>query len=247
MPSLHHIALGYTEAFADTFGAIYQQVECEPEVFLNLLADYPADEEFTAMWWQKEFELTEGLDSRLAAQPLLSTFAFMGSRSCGMDVFISNGSAIRHAQQCHWESDWVDCNRGVSGIDGSTSTALGSSMISGRPTLLITGDMSADYDIGVLLNCDIPDNFKILILDNGGADIFRNIGTTGSLPERDSFFVLPRRMPYRGICANFGGVFFEMTPGVEDNIEDTLARFLSCVGPAMAVMHINPEISKNLL
>jgi 2-succinyl-5-enolpyruvyl-6-hydroxy-3-cyclohexene-1-carboxylate synthase len=36
----------------------------------------------------------------------------------------------------------VYCNRGTSGIDGCTSTAMGFAMMEDEPTILITGDLS---------------------------------------------------------------------------------------------------------
>lgn len=87
---------------------------------------------------------------------------------------ISNSSAIRYAQLIKIDaSNDVFCNRGTSGIDGSTSTAIGAAVASGKPTLLITGDIGFLYDSNGLWNNYIPKNFKILLLNNGGGGIFR--------------------------------------------------------------------------
>ena len=61
----------------------------------------------------------------------------------------------RYAQLMPWKVDRIHYNRGVSGIDGCTSTAAGISMATERTVLLLTGDMSFGYDIGalVLKNC----------------------------------------------------------------------------------------------
>ena len=64
-------------------------------------------------------------------------------------------------------------NRGTSGIDGSTSTAVGYSVFSKTPTLLITGDLSFLYDTNGLWNNYINSNFRIIIINNGGGGIFR--------------------------------------------------------------------------
>lgn len=65
------------------------------------------------------------------------------------------------------------CNRGTSGIDGSTSTAIGAALASKRPTVLITGDISFFYDSNALWNNYIPNDFKIILINNGGGGIFR--------------------------------------------------------------------------
>lgn len=87
---------------------------------------------------------------------------------------ISNSSPIRYAQlfDIHLNVE-VFCNRGTSGIDGSTSTAIGAAVASGKETILITGDVSFLYDSNALWNNYIPKNFKIILINNGGGGIFR--------------------------------------------------------------------------
>lgn len=87
---------------------------------------------------------------------------------------ISNSAAIRYAQLFDTdESISVYCNRGTSGIDGSTSTAVGAAVASERQTTLITGDIGFLYDSNALWNNYIPKDFKIIIVNNGGGGIFR--------------------------------------------------------------------------
>jgi 2-succinyl-5-enolpyruvyl-6-hydroxy-3-cyclohexene-1-carboxylate synthase len=87
---------------------------------------------------------------------------------------ISNSSAIRYAQLFEIDPTiTVFCNRGTSGIDGSTSTAIGAAIGSGKETVLITGDIGFLYDSNALWNQYIPKNFKIILINNGGGGIFR--------------------------------------------------------------------------
>jgi 2-succinyl-5-enolpyruvyl-6-hydroxy-3-cyclohexene-1-carboxylate synthase len=87
---------------------------------------------------------------------------------------VSNSSAIRYAQLFPIHSSIeVFCNRGTSGIDGSTSTAIGAAVASSKQTTLITGDIGFLYDSNALWNNYIPKNFKIILLNNGGGGIFR--------------------------------------------------------------------------
>lgn len=87
---------------------------------------------------------------------------------------ISNSSPIRYAQLFPIDKTIsVFCNRGTSGIDGSTSTAIGASVMNNEQTILITGDISFLYDSNALWNEYIPDNFKIIVINNGGGGIFR--------------------------------------------------------------------------
>ncbi len=87
---------------------------------------------------------------------------------------ISNSSAIRYIQLFDIsKSIEVYCNRGTSGIDGSTSTAIGAAQINAKPTFFITGDISFFYDNNALWNNYIPKNFKIVLINNSGGGIFR--------------------------------------------------------------------------
>ena len=87
---------------------------------------------------------------------------------------VSNSSPIRYIQLVHInKSIEVFCNRGTSGIDGSTSTAIGAALANKKPTILITGDISFLYDSNALWNNYIPKNFKIILINNSGGGIFR--------------------------------------------------------------------------
>lgn len=87
---------------------------------------------------------------------------------------VSNSSAIRYLQLLNVDrSVTVYCNRGTSGIDGSTSTAVGAALASEKQTILITGDISFFYDSNALWNQYIPNNFKIILINNSGGGIFR--------------------------------------------------------------------------
>ncbi|MDV7187342.1 2-succinyl-5-enolpyruvyl-6-hydroxy-3-cyclohexene-1-carboxylic-acid synthase [Lutibacter sp. TH_r2] len=89
---------------------------------------------------------------------------------------VGNSSVIRYTQlfDIH-TSIKVFCNRGTSGIDGSTSTAIGASVAVKEQTIFITGDISFFYDSNALWNTYIPSNFRIILINNNGGGIFRFI------------------------------------------------------------------------
>ncbi|KAB1153458.1 2-succinyl-5-enolpyruvyl-6-hydroxy-3-cyclohexene-1-carboxylic-acid synthase [Tenacibaculum aiptasiae] len=89
---------------------------------------------------------------------------------------ISNSSTIRYSQLFNLNPTLqVFCNRGTSGIDGSTSTAIGAAYAHKNQTTFITGDLSFFYDSNALWNTCIPNDFRIIILNNAGGGIFRFI------------------------------------------------------------------------
>ena len=94
--------------------------------------------------------------------------------SCQLQI--SNSSIIRYAQLFSMKSTVnIFCNRGTSGIDGSTSTAIGAAYAIERQTVFITGDLSFFYDGNGLWNSNIPKSFRIIIINNSGGGIFRII------------------------------------------------------------------------
>lgn len=102
---------------------------------------------------------------------------------------ISNSSAIRYAQLIDIDdSIKVFCNRGTSGIDGSTSTAVGAAVGNDKQTIFITGDISFLYDSNALWNSYIPKNFKIILVNNGGGGIFRILPGHQEKPVFNTYF-----------------------------------------------------------
>jgi 2-succinyl-5-enolpyruvyl-6-hydroxy-3-cyclohexene-1-carboxylate synthase len=89
---------------------------------------------------------------------------------------ISNSAIIRYAQLFTINKTLkVFSNRGTSGIDGSTSTAVGAAFANKNQTVFITGDLSFFYDSNALWNANIPANFRIILINNSGGGIFKII------------------------------------------------------------------------
>lgn len=93
-----------------------------------------------------------------------------------LQLQLSNSSVVRYSQLFDVNPSLkVFCNRGTSGIDGSTSTAIGAAVAVKEQTVFITGDISFFYDSNALWNSYIPSNFRIIIVNNSGGGIFRFI------------------------------------------------------------------------
>ncbi|MCB0794307.1 MAG: 2-succinyl-5-enolpyruvyl-6-hydroxy-3-cyclohexene-1-carboxylate synthase, partial [Flavobacteriales bacterium] len=97
------------------------------------------------------------------------------------DIHLANSTAARYVQLFPPRHDVrIFCNRGTSGIDGCTSTAVGAAWASGRPTTLITGDVAFCYDGNAFWNPYRPAALRVVVIDNGGGNIFRIIEGPGS-------------------------------------------------------------------
>ena len=88
-------------------------------------------------------------------------------------LHLANSSAVRLAELCRLpEGVEVQCNRGVNGIEGSVSAAVGYAAVSDRLNFLLVGDLSFFYDMNALWNGHIRSNLRIVVLNNGGGAIF---------------------------------------------------------------------------
>jgi 2-succinyl-5-enolpyruvyl-6-hydroxy-3-cyclohexene-1-carboxylate synthase len=95
------------------------------------------------------------------------------------------------------------CNRGTSGIDGSTSTAVGAAIVSELPTLLISGDLSFFYDANGLWNKYIPNNFKMIIINNDGGGIFRILPGNDNSKLFKTYFETKHGRSAEGLAKDF--------------------------------------------
>lgn len=136
------------------------------------------------------------------------------------NIHFSNSSAIRYAQLFPFTQKHIYCNRGTSGIDGATSTAMGFAMKSENPTLLVTGDISFFYDVNGLWNQYIPPYVRIILFNNGGGDIFKIIPGPDSTNALDEFILTKHNRTAVNLAEDFKFEYFK----VEDEL--TLERVL---------------------
>lgn len=89
-------------------------------------------------------------------------------------VALANSSTVRTAQRCDVASGVeVVCNRGVNGIEGSLSEAVGCALASpDKNVLCIIGDLSFFYDMNALWNVNLPNNLTVIVVNNGCGSIF---------------------------------------------------------------------------
>ncbi|WP_298902116.1 2-succinyl-5-enolpyruvyl-6-hydroxy-3-cyclohexene-1-carboxylic-acid synthase [uncultured Psychroserpens sp.] len=118
---------------------------------------------------------------------------------------LSNSSTVRYAQLFDLnQSLTVFCNRGTSGIDGSTSTAIGCAVVHEKQTTCITGDLSFFYDSNALWNDYIPENFRIILINNQGGGIFRILPGHKNTENFDHFFETKHSLSAQQLCDMYG-------------------------------------------
>ena len=91
-------------------------------------------------------------------------------------LHLANSSVVRYAQ-LYAISPTIEvcCNRGTSGIEGSLSTAVGYAATSDKLNFAAIGDLSFFYDMNALWNVNVGSNLRILLLNNGGGEIFHTL------------------------------------------------------------------------
>lgn len=123
----------------------------------------------------------------------------------GAVLHIANSTPIRIAQLFTSRGDLkYYCNRGTSGIEGSVSTAAGSALASGKETILIAGDLSFLYDSNGMWNKNLPSNLKIVVINNGGANIFRIIGDQELIKDSQTFFDADHQVDMASLTSAYG-------------------------------------------
>lgn len=137
---------------------------------------------------------------------------------------VGNSSAIRYTQLFNLNKTLeVYCNRGTSGIDGSTSTAIGSAVVSNKPTVFITGDLSFLYDSNALWNNYIPKNFRIIVVNNQGGGIFRILPGHKNTENFDTYFETQHNLTAEHLCKMYGLSYATAVNKLE--LKDALASF----------------------
>ncbi|MBB1138945.1 2-succinyl-5-enolpyruvyl-6-hydroxy-3-cyclohexene-1-carboxylic-acid synthase [Myroides sp. WP-1] len=162
---------------------------------------------------------------------------------------VSNSAVIRYVQLTAVDpSIEVFCNRGTSGIDGCTSTAIGAAVGSGKPTVLMTGDISFFYDSNALWNGYIPKNFKIILINNGGGGIFRTLPGHQENEVFNTYFETTHQLTAEHLAAMYGFTYWCAKD--QNELESQAAAFFQAHDrPAILEVQtptfLNDEVFKN--
>ncbi|WP_045688245.1 2-succinyl-5-enolpyruvyl-6-hydroxy-3-cyclohexene-1-carboxylic-acid synthase [Hymenobacter sp. AT01-02] len=107
-------------------------------------------------------------------------------------LHLANSMAVRYANILGVPAGRmieVFANRGTSGIDGCTSTAIGAALARpDRPVVLLTGDVAFFYDRNAFWHNYATPNLRVVLLNNHAGGIFRLIDGPRQQPELEEFF-----------------------------------------------------------
>ena len=152
--------------------------------------------------------ITQSHDAFVADAPLSDMSAVTNLLKLapgGTTLHLANSTSVRWTQLFPTRSDLTYfCNRGTSGIDGSLSTAAGYAYACKQPTVFLIGDLSFIYDSNGLWNNYIGDNFKIIVMNNNGGNIFRFIGDKQLMEKSLDFFTTPHQVKIKPLVEAYG-------------------------------------------
>ena len=140
-----------------------------------------------------------------AFSELVATQKILTSLPKDCVLHLGNSMPVRYAEILGVRKDVKTyCNRGTSGIDGISSTALGSALVSDQLNVLITGDVSFLYDRNAFFHNYSPQNLGIIVMNNAGGGIFRLIDGPSNQPELEEYFETRHSRTAEHICLENG-------------------------------------------
>jgi 2-succinyl-5-enolpyruvyl-6-hydroxy-3-cyclohexene-1-carboxylate synthase len=236
----------------DTYQSLTHDIAVSPEVFFAQLAGgvKPSESIYGDAWRIIDYRTRERHAAILKETPwcdLKASELIIQRIPEGSDVHLANSTPARYAQLFDRKPGlrWFS-NRGTSGIDGCTSTAVGSAFASQRRTTLITGDTAFLYDSNAFWNAHLSPALRVIVMDNGGGNIFRYIEGPDKEPELLEWFEAPHGRDPLALVKSFD------LPWKEATDETTLAEGLGWLHgyheqPAVLVVRTNSVLSPKVL
>jgi 2-succinyl-5-enolpyruvyl-6-hydroxy-3-cyclohexene-1-carboxylate synthase len=194
----------------DTLKKLDKVIPLTPtEFFENMNAGFdskPSDYRASVLRWNESSLKAANKFMTTAEWSDLQAFHIIQSKiPGGSDIQMGNSSAVRYLLLNDTRSDLrYFGNRGVAGIDGCTSTAIGAAYASGKLTTLISGDIAFFYDSNAFWNNLAKTNLRIIVINNGGGGIFRIIdGPDPNSNALETFFETAHNRSAVGLAAMY--------------------------------------------
>ncbi len=159
-------------------------------------------------------------------------------------VFVSNSMPIRDADRFgrpHSGDLTVLANRGASGIDGITSTALGAGSTVSEPLVLVTGDLAFYHDTNGLLAIDrCAVDATIVLLDNDGGGIFHKLPIESFDPPFTEQFKTPHGLDFEALGECYDIEFDRVAPA---EFSTAYRRSIDAAGTQLLAVEFDAESS----
>ncbi|GAK94295.1 2-succinyl-5-enolpyruvyl-6-hydroxy-3-cyclohexene-1-carboxylic-acid synthase [Nonlabens ulvanivorans] len=224
----YHYHIGNRRAY-DTFFKLAGHIKTAPSHWVDQLSINGTTDSYRDYWLQFFKDYLIKRTNYLTTIPWSDFRAFnliFDSLPDDIVLQLGNSSTIRYAQLFPMNpTHTVFSNRGTSGIDGSTSTAIGAAVAQDKPTICITGDLSFLYDSNALWNNYIPANFKIIVINNNGGGIFRILPGEKDNYTFDTYFETTHQLDASHLCKMYD-IGYHRVDG-EDAYAKAYGKFLN--------------------
>ncbi|MBK9175553.1 MAG: 2-succinyl-5-enolpyruvyl-6-hydroxy-3-cyclohexene-1-carboxylic-acid synthase [Flavobacteriales bacterium] len=236
----------------DTYQSLSHDIAVSPEVFFSQLAGHAKGNEsiYREAWRMVDQRIRVKHEAIVKETTFCDLTVFdqiLRAIPQGSDVHLANSTPTRYAQLFDRKTGlrWFS-NRGTSGIDGCTSTAVGSAFASPRPTTLISGDTAFLYDSNAFWNAHLSPLLRVIVIDNGGGNIFRYIEGPDRNPELLKWFEAPHGRDALALAKSYG------LPWREANDANSLNEALEWLydehsKPAVLVVRTEAKVSPKVL
>ncbi|TXG35391.1 2-succinyl-5-enolpyruvyl-6-hydroxy-3-cyclohexene-1-carboxylic-acid synthase [Seonamhaeicola maritimus] len=215
----------------DTFFSLNRFIETQPNYFFSkLLAQTKSiSSDYRPRWEtikiERRYKHTEYLNN-IDFTDLKAFQSILKAIPNYTILQLGNSSTVRYVQLFNINKTLeVYCNRGTSGIDGSTSTAIGCAVATEKQTTLISGDLSFLYDSNGLWNDHIPESFRIIVINNQGGGIFRILPGHKNTDNFNTYFETNHNLTAEHLCRMYGLEY--LTTSNELELESNLQSFYS--------------------
>ena len=208
--------------YIDTFMRIDRIFQCDPDELAEAMTDFDQtykDEvnEYKDLWcdalkmakkhaYDYEPPFSSMATVKYFQQEYLANSVRGDTSECRL--VYGNSSAIRLA--CIYARQYVHCNRGVNGIEGTLSTAAGLSIYlseyhspdakSQQKVFCVLGDLSFFYDQNALWNQNLNGSLRVIVLNNGGGAIFGKFKGLKESKARENLVMAEHRTSAYHIC-----------------------------------------------
>ncbi|HEV8639023.1 MAG TPA: 2-succinyl-5-enolpyruvyl-6-hydroxy-3-cyclohexene-1-carboxylic-acid synthase [Chloroflexota bacterium] len=164
----------------------------------------------------------------------------------GTTLFAGNSMPVRDLDTFFPSSDRAIrmlANRGTNGIDGVVSSALGASVVSSGPLVLVIGDLSLYHDMNGLLAAKLHRlDATIVLLNNDGGGIFSFLPQAAHAEHFELLFGTPHGLDFRPAVEMYGGRFERVTEWPA--FRDAVGRALRA--PGLKVIEMPTERRRNV-
>ena len=235
-----HWHVDENEMFIDTYQALSQNIRVKPEYYFKNIAGTGPDNEHYCRFAKKINEYAiENHNNFLSQAEFTDLKAYelvFNQLPSDCNLHLANSTPVRYSQLFQNRPDInYFSNRGTSGIDGCVSTAAGAAMVSEKLNILLLGDLAFIYDSNGLWNNNLPANLRIIIIDNGGGNIFKLIDSGPEAEKIRPFIETPHKIKIKELCATFD-VDYMFAQSAEE-LENILPELFKPNRPSV-VLHI---------